>query len=62
MGWVSIALAVFQLIFRVWDAINERNADVKKKKTEALQSVTRGIIDRDKGRVTAGFDDLNRMR
>jgi len=51
MGWVQLALFVFQLVFKIWDAINERNAEIKKKKTEALQSGLRGVVDRDASRI-----------
>lgn len=58
MGWVTLAVTILQLIVKIWDAIHEHNIEKKKRKTEALQSVARGIIDRDRSRVTSGFDDL----
>ena len=62
MGWLQAVVLVLQLIFRIWDAIKERNDEIKKKKTEALQSGLRGIVDGDSSRVTASFDVLNRLR
>lgn len=62
MGWVQLAVFVFQLIFKVWDAIKEHNDDVKKQKTEALQSGLRGIVDRDPSRVTNAFDSIKRLK
>lgn len=43
---------------KIWDAIQEKNDETKKAKTEILQSGLRGIIDRDPARITAAFDDL----
>ena len=62
MGWIPLLLAVFQLIFKTWDAIKEHNDELKKKKTTALQSALRGVVDRDASRVTASLDSLNRLR
>ena len=64
MGYIQIAVFLFQIIFRVWDAIKEKNEESKKQKTEALQSGLRGVIDRDPSRITASFsrlNDINRM-
>ena len=62
MGWIQLAVLLFQLVFKVWGAIDEKNEELKKKKTEALQSGLRGVVDRDPSRVTAAFDNLNRLR
>ena len=62
MGWLPLILAVFQLVFKTWDAIKEHNDELKKKKTEALQSALRGVVDRDASRITASIDTLNRLR
>lgn len=61
MGWIQLAVFAFQLVFRVWDAIKEHKGELKKKKTEALQSGIRGIVDRDVSRITHAFDELNRL-
>lgn len=62
MGWIQLAVLAFQLIFKVWDAIRERNDEIKKQKTEALQSGLRGVIDKDPVRITAAFDSINRAK
>jgi len=62
MGWLALLLNLITLIFKIWDAIKERNDEIKKKKTEALQSGLRGIVDGDASRVTASFNTLNRLR
>lgn len=62
MGWIQLAVFIFQLVFKLWDAIHEHKEEVKKKKTEVLQSGLRGIVDRDASRVTIAFDELNRLR
>jgi hypothetical protein len=59
MGWIQLAVLAFQLIFKVWDAIKERNDEVRKKQTEALQKGLRGIVDQDASRITSAFDDFN---
>lgn len=61
MGWIPLVLAIFQLVFKVWDAVSEHNSEIKKQKTEALQSGLRGVVDRDASRITQSFDDLNRL-
>jgi len=61
MNWIQLAVMVIQLIVRVWDAIREKNIETKKRKTEALQSGLRGIVDRDAGRITSAFDDINKL-
>lgn len=62
MGWIQLAVLVFQLIFKVWDAIKEHNIEKKKLKTEALQSGVRAIVDRDASRLNSAVNDLNRLR
>jgi len=62
MGWVQAVVLGFQFILKIWDAIKERNDEIKKRKTEALQSGLRGLVDGDRARITAAFTDLNRMR
>lgn len=62
MGWLQLAVYFFQLIFKIWDAIHEYDIEQKKKKTEALQSGVRGIVDRDASRIVGAFDDLRRLR
>lgn len=62
MGWIQLAILAFQFILKVWDAIKERNDEIKKKKTEALQKGLRGVVDRDASRIVGAFDDLRRLR
>lgn len=62
MGWLQIAGYVLQIVLWILNATKEKNDELKKKKTEALQSGLRGIIDRDSSRVTLEFDRLNRLR
>lgn len=62
MGWIPLTLAVLQLIIRIWDAVREHDAEKKKKKTEALQSGVRAVIDRDASRLNASIIELNRLR
>lgn len=61
MGWPQLLAGAIALIIKIWDALNERNDEIRKKKTEALQSGLRGIVDRDISRVTKAFDDINRI-
>jgi hypothetical protein len=61
MGFIPIALAVFQLIFRVWDTVNERNKDIKELKTLALKDGIDAIAKKDYTSITAVFDRLNRL-
>lgn len=61
MTWITLAVTILQFIMKIWDAIHEHNKEKKKRKTEALQSIARGIVDRDASRITAGFTDLNNV-
>lgn len=47
---------------KIWDAIKESNAELKKQKTEALQSGVRAIVDKDVSRLNTAISDLNRLR
>lgn len=62
MGYAELAVLIFKFAFEIWKTIKEHREDVKKQKTELLQSVARGIIDRDASRITAGFDAIDRVR
>ena len=61
MGWIELAIAIITLINKAWNTIKEYNDELKKKKTEILQSGLRGVIDRDKTRITQSFDDFNNL-
>ena len=69
MGWTAIlgavltlAVEIFKLIREVRVDKKEENLELKKRKTEILQKITRGIVDRDDERINSGFDELRRMR
>lgn len=47
---------------KIWDAVKESNEEIKKKKTEALQSGVRAIVDRDASRLVAAFDELRKYK
>lgn len=47
---------------KIWDAVKETNVEIKKKKTEALQSGVRGLIDRDPSRIVSAFDELRKYK
>lgn len=61
MGFIPLALAVFQLIFKVWDAIHEHNSDIKELKTLAVKDGIDAVIKKDATSLTAVFDRLNRL-
>lgn len=61
MGFIPLALAVFQLIFKVWDAIYEHNSDIKELKTLAVKDGIDAVIKKDATSLTAVFDRLNRL-
>lgn len=50
------------LLDRFLDAQKEKNEELKKQKTEALQSGVRAIVDRDASRLNNAIRDLNRLR
>lgn len=62
MGWIQLATIVFQLALKLWDAKSEKDQEIKKAKTEAVQSGVRGLIDDDSSRIVSAFDDLRRLR
>lgn len=53
---------ILSLVNRVLDARKEKDEAIKKKKTEALQSGTRAIVDGDVSRLNSAIDKLNRLR
>ena len=61
MGWVTVIASILQITLKIWDAIHERNIEIKKKKTEILQSGLRAIVDRDASRLNSVINDINRM-
>lgn len=69
MGYGAIIAALLSLALEVIKLIRESRADKKeealerkKQKTEVIQSIARGIIDRDASRVNGEFDRLRRLK
>ena len=58
MGWGAVVLAILQIIIKIWGAINERNIEEKKRRTEAIQSGVRAIVDRDVVRLNSAIQQL----
>ncbi len=68
MGWTAILGAIVSLALEILKLINEVRADkkeeqieLKKQKTEIIQSIARGIVDSDDSRIVSGFDKLRRI-
>ena len=53
---------VLGLAVRIYDAQKEKENDVKKQKTEILQSGLRAIVDRDSSRLNVSIQQLARLR
>lgn len=47
---------------RIWDAVKENDVEIKKQKTEAIQSAARAVIDRDVSRLNVAINDIERLR
>ena len=69
MGWAAIlgailtlAVEIFKLIREVRSDKKEEKIELKKQKTEHVQSGIRGIIDGDASRITSAIDGLRRLR
>lgn len=61
MGWVSLALAIFQLIFKVWDAVHESDKEKKLRKAEALKDGIEAVVKKDATGISLAFSRLNRI-
>ena len=61
MGYVQLAIAAIGLVSKIFSLLVERNKDKRRKKGEALATVTEGIKKRDAVAVTSGFDKFNRL-
>lgn len=59
---VALITEIIKLIREVRSDKKEQNVELKKQKTEALQSALRGIVDGDDSRVNSEFDRLRRLR
>ncbi len=53
---------LLSLLDKIWDAHKEHNEELKKQKTEALQSGVRAIVDKDVSRLNVAIADLQRLR
>ena len=62
MGWLALIGYALQLVIWVCNTAKEINDEARKQKTEAIQSVVRGIVDRDASRINGAFDRLRRIR
>ena len=62
MGWLALIGYALQLVIWVCKTAKEINDEARKQKTEAIQSVVRGIVDRDASRINGAFDRLRRIR
>lgn len=61
MGWIQAIVLGIQLIIKIFDAVKERNEEIKKKKTEAVQSGIRAVIDKDVSRLSVAINDINNL-
>jgi len=59
---ITLAGQLLALFNKVWDANKEKNEELKKQKTEALQSGVRAIVDKDASRLNASIVELERLR
>ena len=62
MGWLAVIGTALQIIAWCLNLWKESNDEKKKQKTEALQSVVRGLVDRDASRVTLGFSRMRSLK
>lgn len=69
MGWgailgafLALALEIIKIIRDVKAENKEEAIELKKQKTEVIQSLARGIIDRDASRINSDIDRLRRLR
>jgi len=54
-------LVILKFIGALLSMLREKNAEIKKKKGEALKEITDGIEKNDRSRITAAFDRINRL-
>ena len=59
MGIAAIISTVLKLVMLLFSAKLEKDAEVKKRKEEAFNAVTKGLAEKNKGAVLRGFDSLN---
>lgn len=69
MSWLAIIGALITLALEIIKIIRENKAEskekaieLKKERTEILQSIVRGLADRDESRISSGFERLRLKR
>ena len=62
MNWIQLFVSFIALVIKIWDAIHEKNQELKKQKTIVAQDGVRALADRDASRFVASLDDIRRMR
>ena len=69
MSILAVIGVLLQIIFEVLKIYQDVRADkkkekeeIKKKQTEHLQSIVRGVIDNDESRINSGFNNLRILR
>lgn len=69
MGWIALIGGLIALLTEIVQMFRdskkekkEQDLDLKKQKTEEIQSIARGLIDGDASRVVAGFDRLRKLK
>jgi hypothetical protein len=69
MSWLAIITVIGQLLLEIFKLINDSRAkkeagdvELKKQKTEILQSGLRGIIDGDLSRLNSAFEQLRELK
>lgn len=61
-GVISFAIELLKLIREVKNDKKERDVELKKRKTEIIQSGIRGLIDGDDRRYVTSLDQLRNIR
>jgi prephenate dehydrogenase len=59
---VTLAVEILKLINDVRADNKEAAVELKKQRTAQIQSIARGIIDRDASRINDAFNNLRRLR
>ena len=60
-GIIQIVGALIGLAVKLFDLWREKDAEKKKKKEAALETVKQGLASRDASALTRGFDAYNRV-
>lgn len=59
---LRVILEVLGIYREVKNDKKKEKEEIKKKQTEHLQSIVRGVIDNDESRINTGFDNLRILR